>query len=133
MRFALAHLIQSLAAHYGFDVEKPYEKLRKQHREVLEGDLIHLRRADARDLDYWLMVNPFAEERGALLVFNPLEVQRKMKIKVPLYYTGLDEHVSIWSEGTQLDQARLNRSYEIELEVDVPPGGFNAYFFKESK
>ena len=28
-------LIQSLAAHYGFDVEKPFEKLRKKHREVL--------------------------------------------------------------------------------------------------
>jgi hypothetical protein len=45
----------------------------KQHREVLEGDIIHLRRADGRDLDYWLNVNPAGEEKGLMMIYNPLD------------------------------------------------------------
>ena len=45
----------------------------KKHRDVLEGDIIHLRRADGRDIDYWLNVNPGGKEKGLLLVFNPLK------------------------------------------------------------
>ena len=44
----------------------------KTHRDVLEGDIIHLRRADGRDIDYWLNVNPAGKEKGMLCVFNPL-------------------------------------------------------------
>ena len=52
----------------------------KQHRDVLEGDLIRLRRADGRDLDYWLMVKPGAEEAAALVVFNPTKkIESKKK------------------------------------------------------
>ncbi|MEM6803410.1 MAG: alpha-galactosidase, partial [Bacteroidota bacterium] len=58
----------------------------KKHREVLEGDLIHLRRADGRDLDYWLMVKPEAEEAAALVVFNPTKQKLRKKINIPLYY-----------------------------------------------
>ena len=44
----------------------------KAHRDILESDLIHGRRADARDLDWMLHVNPKLKEKGMLVVFNPL-------------------------------------------------------------
>jgi hypothetical protein len=44
----------------------------KAHRDILESDLIHGRRADARDVDWMLHVNPTLKERGLLVVFNPL-------------------------------------------------------------
>ena len=40
----------------------------KAHRDILESDLIHGRRADARDLDWMLHVNPQLQEKGLLVV-----------------------------------------------------------------
>src|SRR3569832_473374 len=58
----------------------------KKHRAILDSDIIHLRRADGRDLDYILHVNPSLEECGMLMVWNPLDVAVKKTIRVPLYY-----------------------------------------------
>ncbi|MCB0630634.1 MAG: alpha-galactosidase [Saprospiraceae bacterium] len=102
----------------------------KQHREVLEGDLIHLRRADGRDLDYWLMVNPGGKEKGALMVFNPLEENRSKTIKVPLYYTGLTDEVKVFRDEFQIDELELARDYNVDLDVEVDAGGFAVYFFE---
>ena len=101
----------------------------KKHREVLEGDLIHLRRADGRDLDYWLMVNPQGEEKGALVVFNPLDEPLTREIRVPLYYTGLTSEVQIMHNGKWYGNQELSRDYEITLKVTVPPNGSAIYFF----
>lgn len=102
----------------------------KQHREVLEGDLIHLRRADGRDLDYWLMVNPKGKEKAALVVFNPLKEQRTKSIRVPLYYTGLEKSVTIEGEEAMLEERILNRDFSIDLEVSVEGNGYSVYFFR---
>ena len=67
----------------------------KKYREILESDIIHLRRADGRDVDYMMHVNPNLKEKGFLLVFNPTDKVITKKIKVPLYYTGLSEKASI--------------------------------------
>ena len=97
----------------------------------MEGDLIHLRRADARDIDYWLMVNPNAEEKGALVVFNPLNKKIKKKINVPLYYTGLDNIATVHHNDIQT-QYLINRDYSIDLKVEVEAGKWTAYFFSEN-
>ncbi|MDH3651401.1 MAG: alpha-galactosidase [Saprospiraceae bacterium] len=102
----------------------------KNHRTVLEGDLIHLRRADGRDLDYWLMVNPGADEKGALVVFNPGDDYRTKSIKVPLYYTGLSDEVRVYTDDEILETLPLDRGYHVELEVSVAPGKWSVYFFK---
>jgi hypothetical protein len=102
----------------------------KEHREVLEGDLIHLRRADGRDLDYWLMVNPNAREKGALVVFNPLGEDRSKMIRVPLYYTGLTDVAKVMQNDRQIDELELARDYSVELEVEVEAGGYAVYFFE---
>jgi hypothetical protein len=45
----------------------------KAHRAILDSDLIHLRRADGRDWDGWLHVNPRLPECGLAMFYNPLE------------------------------------------------------------
>ncbi len=102
----------------------------KRHREVLEGDLIHLRRPDGRDLDYWLMVNPLAEERAALLAFNPLDRSVSKTIEVPLYYAGITDVTTMMSDDKAPIQMELDRHYRVSVSLDVKPGGYQAVFFK---
>ncbi len=102
----------------------------KEHREVLEGDLIHLRRADGQNLDYWLNVNPLGEEKGLLVVFNPLARSVKKTIKVPLYYTGLTDMVQVCQGDGNAKTRTLSRDYSLDLNVDLPAGGMAWYVFK---
>ncbi|MGE4619601.1 MAG: alpha-galactosidase, partial [Planctomycetota bacterium] len=89
----------------------------KKHRSVLEGDLIHLRRADARDLDYWLMVAPQGQEKGLLMLFNPLPQTISRTIRIPLYYTGLTERTLIHIEDGKAVERPIRRDGSIDLEV----------------
>jgi hypothetical protein len=102
----------------------------KKHREVLEGDLIHLHRADGRNLDYWLMVNPEGIEKAALMVFNPTKTDIARKLTVPLYYAGLSDTAFLYTkDGTGLEK-KLDRNFSIDLEVTVPAEGWVAYFIR---
>lgn len=102
----------------------------KKHRAVLEGDLIHLRRADGRHPDYWLMVNPAAKEKAALVVFNPLTEAQQKTIRVPLYYSGLSQSVTVRQESDLLGTWELSRDYSLDLEVNIPAGAYRVYFFE---
>ena len=95
----------------------------KSHREVLEGDLVHLRRADGKDLDYWLNVNPAGEEKGLLVVFNPLDQAVTKTITVPLYYTGVEKTASISQEDGSFTEYELDRQERVRLEVSIPAHG----------
>ncbi|GJM31389.1 MAG: hypothetical protein DHS20C18_03900 [Saprospiraceae bacterium] len=99
----------------------------KKHREVLEGDIIHLRRADGRDIDYWLNVNPGGEEKGLLMIFNPLNETVVQEIEVPLYYTGLTDKVAVSHEDAKTIPYQLNRDYKIHLNVEVPANAYTWY------
>lgn len=95
----------------------------KEHREVLEGDIIHLKRATGNDLDYWLNVNPSGNEKGLLMVYNPTNHEITKKIKVPLYYTGLIDLAKLSFKSGETSQLQLNRNYEIEIDLTVPANG----------
>jgi hypothetical protein len=100
----------------------------KQHRDILESDVIHGRRPDGRDLDWMLHVNPRLDECGLLVVFNPLDHEVTKTIQVPLYYTGLDQSAKVTSEaGTSTVQ--LARDWTVALEVTVPAGGMTWHSF----
>ncbi len=97
----------------------------KAHRDILESDLIHGRRADARDLDWMLHVNPKLKEKGMLIVFNPLNQPVAKTLRVNLYYTGLTDEAIVSEQGEKATAFRINRDYAIELPVDVPAQGMN--------
>ena len=97
----------------------------KKYRDILESDIIHIRRADGRDLDYMMHANPELKEKGFLLVFNPTDQAITKTIKVPLYYTGLSEKATIREKEGQTKSFNLNREYEIEIEVTVKANWYN--------
>jgi hypothetical protein len=102
----------------------------KKHREVLEGDIIHLRRADGRDIDYWLNVNPDGEEKGLLMVFNPLDEPVTREIEAPLYYTGLKKKATVYRQDGPGKKYKLDRDYHIRLEVEAPANSSTWYIIK---
>ncbi|MBM3845132.1 MAG: hypothetical protein FJ405_02440 [Verrucomicrobia bacterium] len=97
----------------------------KAHRDILESDLIHGRRADARDLDWMLHVNPKLKEKGMLVVFNPLNEPVTRKLRVNLYYTGLRDLARIREQGGAGRRFKLARDHSIEIPVTVKAQGMN--------
>ncbi len=103
----------------------------KKYRDILESDILHLRRADGRDIDYMMHVNPKLSEKGFLLVFNPTDHVIRKKITLPLYYTGITDVASIREKESAPSHLNLNRSYEVELEVEVQPNWYNWYVIED--
>lgn len=95
----------------------------KKNYEVLNADIVHLRRADGRDWDGWMHVNPAGKTKALLMLFNPLSQAITRSIKLPLYYTGLEKTATVILGGKQRVFA-LNRDYSIEVPVTIPAGSF---------
>ncbi|MCX6224862.1 MAG: hypothetical protein NTV01_08975, partial [Bacteroidia bacterium] len=96
----------------------------KEHRDILESDVIHTssRRADGRDLDWMFHANPNTKEKGFLMIFNPTGTTIKKNIRISLYYTGLTKNVSIREKNGNLKNVRLDRDYSITIPVEVGAG-----------
>lgn len=114
-----------------FDTEKTRKTVAetinwyKKYREILNSDLIHLRRADGRDWDGFLHVNPSSKQKGFLMVFNPTAEPITRKVIIPLYYTGLESKAIVKEKDGVSKSLTLNRNYEIELTVTIPANGNN--------
>ncbi|NKB65455.1 MAG: alpha-galactosidase [Candidatus Latescibacteria bacterium] len=93
----------------------------KKYRDILESDLIHGRRADGRDLDWMLHVNPRLPHKGMLVIFNPLTKPVERTVSVNLYYTGLTDTVRIRREEGPARKMALSRDYTIGLDVSLEP------------
>ncbi len=102
----------------------------KAHRAILESSFVSLRRPDGRDFDGYLHVNPALEEKGMLVLFNPLEEEITRTIRVPLYYTGLTDTADIARFGENPQTFSLARDYSVELTVTIPAGDFVWYTVK---
>jgi hypothetical protein len=102
----------------------------ERYRDILESDLIHGRRADGRDLDWMLHVNPRLDEKGMLVVFNPLEHEVKRSLRVNLYYTGLEHEARISHQDTAEQKVALARDYSVRLDVSVLAGGWTWYVIR---
>ncbi len=96
----------------------------KKYRDILNSDIIHLRRADGRDWDGLLHVNPKLKYKGLLLLFNPTNEKIIRTIKLPLYYTGLKTTASIREKEGQSKLYTLNRDYEADLKVTLLPNSY---------
>ncbi|MET0244636.1 MAG: alpha-galactosidase, partial [Flavitalea sp.] len=96
----------------------------KKYREILNADLIHLRRADGRDWDGWLHADPSLKQKGLMMFYNPLPQPITRNIKVPLYYTGLTAVAKIREGEGSPKLFTLNRDYTVDLNVTIPAGGY---------
>ncbi len=92
----------------------------KQHREVLDSDMIHLRRPDGRDWDGFVHVNPLGKEKGLAFFYNPLDEAITREIRVPLQYAGLSKKARVSVEGAAPTTIQLDRSETATLKVTIP-------------
>lgn len=99
----------------------------KQYRDLLESDVIHGRRADGRRLDWMLHVNPALEQKGLLVVYNPLDRELRETLKIDLYYTGLKEVAQIGAAGENFERYAVARDDTVEFPATVPAGGMSWY------
>ena len=104
-------------------VVKKWVAFYKDHRAVLDSDIIHLRRPDARDWDGWLHVNPRLPERALGIFYNPLSEPIERRIRLPLYYTGLTDEAVIRNEKGITETVHLARDYSAEVGLTIPAHG----------
>ncbi len=105
-------------------VVKKWVDFYKAHRAILDSDIIHVLRADGRDLDAILHVNPQLPEKGFAMVYSPLNVPVTRTLTLPLYYTGLTHTAMIRERDGEKHSYRLNGKAEVEVPVSVPALGF---------
>lgn len=105
----------------------------KKYRDLLEGDVIHLRRADGRRLDGMLHVKAGAEMPAMLCVFNPTERELVETWTVPLYYSGLaGDIVSVDAKGKSTT-LKTDRFSQITQELRIPAGGWTWICYRKAK
>ncbi len=93
----------------------------KSHRAILESPMIGLRRADGRDWDGWLHVNPSLRECGLAMIYNPLPQKIERSIKIPLYYAGLREFAMVRIRDAAPTRMALDRTETLEVQLELPP------------
>ncbi len=139
LRDHLGDYEQHMANNFGFGVQACYRGPRlydspqtkaavikwvgwfKQYRTILESDVIHVRRADGRNLDAIVHVNPTLPVKGLVVVFNPTDQELQQTLALPLYYTGLNSEVTVAERGRRPARLRLDREYRIRLRPKVGP------------
>lgn len=102
----------------------------KKYRTILNADMIQLRRADGRDWDGLIHVNPQGKEKGLIMLYNPLKVTITRIIQVPLYYTGLTTTAYVGGKDGNVRKYTLDRKYEISLPVTIGPESYTWYIIE---
>ncbi|MFI5378585.1 MAG: hypothetical protein ACHRHE_04755 [Tepidisphaerales bacterium] len=105
----------------------------KQHREVLDADMIHLRRPDGRDWDGFVHVNPGGKEKVLAFFYNPLPEEITREIRVPLHYAGLTGSAATSVEGGKSETVTLDASQTATLAVKIPGRGRTWVVFGDGK
>lgn len=101
----------------------------KRYRQILESDVVHLRRPDGRQLDYVLHANPNLKEKAILVVYNPTAAPRTESITVPLYYAGNPASVRV-REKEAKSKVLKSKNGAVSFSTTVPAQGWT-YFVME--
>ena len=102
----------------------------KKYRNILNADIVQLRRADGRDWDGWMHVSPFTGQKGFMMLFNPTKEVMTKTIKLPLYYTGLTQKVKITDPNGLSKQYNLSRDYSIDFTFTIPPDTYKWFLIE---
>jgi hypothetical protein len=102
----------------------------KQHRRILDGDIIHVRRPDGRDYDAILHADPLGVEKGLLMIYNPLNVPIERKINVNLYYTGIRNSATSVSSTGETRVLPVDANGQVWIKFNIPAKGQEWFVFK---
>lgn len=102
----------------------------KSHREILESDVIHVRRADGANLDAVLHVNPALPTKAMAVVYNPGDTELEQEIVLPLYYSGLHGSCEIAENDGKAVRVKLDDKQRLVLKVKVGPKGCVWFTFR---
>jgi hypothetical protein len=111
-------------------VVKKWVDFYKSHRTILDSDIVHIRRPDGRHIDGIMHVNSSLKEKGLLVLFNPLGETVHEKMKISVYYTGLENSVLISKMDGKPMPLSINRDFSIDLDVDIPAYGMVWYILQ---
>ncbi|MBK7642822.1 MAG: hypothetical protein IPJ19_07175 [Planctomycetes bacterium] len=95
----------------------------KRHRAILDADIVHLRRADGRDWDGWVHVDPTGRERALAMLYNPLEKPIHRTLAIPLHYAGLAARALVEQDEGAPHEVELDAQQRATLEVEIPAHG----------
>jgi hypothetical protein len=112
------------------DLVKKWVTFYKKHRSVLDADIIHIKRADGKGIDAIMHVNPSGDEKGLLMVYNPLDHAVKQSLTINVYYTGLSKTASISENGSKPQPFSIDRNYDITIPVSIEPNSQSWYIIK---
>lgn len=96
----------------------------KKYRNILNSDIVHLRRADGRDWDGIMHVNPTLKEKGLVMLYNPLNEAVTRSIDLPVYYTGQHTTVNIREKEGPAKTYQTDRNYKVKMNVKLPAKGY---------
>lgn len=102
----------------------------KKYREILNSDIIHLRRADGRDWDGIMHVNPQLPTKGLIMLYNPLKEKITRTIYLPLYYTGLTQTATVSKSGIQPQHIKLDRQNKAAFTFTIEPESYGWYILQ---
>ncbi|ELU18239.1 hypothetical protein CAPTEDRAFT_228672 [Capitella teleta] len=93
----------------------------KEHRDILNSDIIHIIRPNMQSLDAFMHVNPRLPTKALVMVFNPTERAIGKKISLPLYYTGLTNEAVVAEQDGLKKVYTLDRGYGVDVHVELRP------------
>lgn len=96
----------------------------KKYRDILNSDIIHVRRPDGRDWDCILHVNPWLKPKGLAMVYNPTNQTIDDSLVLPLYFTGLSIKAKIREKEGKAKTYSLDRNYRVEIPIKLAPKSF---------
>jgi hypothetical protein len=99
---------------------KKWVSFYKSHREVLDSDIIHLRRPNGQDWDGIVHVNPQGDEKAMAFFYNPLAQDISREIRIPLYYAGLNGQVKLSIGGAPAQILNLDKNETATVKVVIP-------------
>ena len=95
----------------------------KSHRSILDSSLIPLRRADGRDWDGWMHVNPELDTPAFAMLYNPLDEPITREVTFPLLYSGLMQKAQCRIEKGEPQSVALDRNERAKLLIKIPARG----------
>ncbi len=105
----------------------------KKYRDVLNADILHVRRADGQSLDSFMHADATLPQHQAFaLIFNPTLTTLSDTFHFPLYYAGISNMVGVSHEGAAPVQMPLARDYTVAINVTLPPQSVTWHVFSNA-